>query len=172
MSRYSLWTTALTCWTMNLPVLQQHLPDIYASIMPPGINGPADIPAFPLMFIKYPDKIETVNLRVAPRIKIDLPARFLDAAGVRIAEAALTDISEGGCGLRVPILQGKELSPEAGYSITFTVMDKEVSVGCAIKRLEKGGEAYLLGMQFTNVSEKHKGTLSLLVDFLKKHTAV
>ena len=39
-------------WTMNLPVLQQHLPDIYASIMPPGINGPADIPAFPLMFIK------------------------------------------------------------------------------------------------------------------------
>jgi esterase len=39
-------------WTMNLPVLQQHLPDIYASIMPPDITGPADIPAFPLMFIK------------------------------------------------------------------------------------------------------------------------
>ncbi len=39
-------------WTMNLPVLQQHLPDIYATIMPHGITGPMDIPAFPLMFIK------------------------------------------------------------------------------------------------------------------------
>lgn len=38
-------------WAMNLPVLQQHLPDIYASIMPSD-QTPGPIPVFPLMFIK------------------------------------------------------------------------------------------------------------------------
>jgi esterase len=39
-------------WAMNLPVLQQHLADIYASIMPSEQSRPDDIPVFPLMFIK------------------------------------------------------------------------------------------------------------------------
>jgi esterase len=39
-------------WAMNLPVLQHHLVDIYASIMPSEQTRPDDIPVFPLMFIK------------------------------------------------------------------------------------------------------------------------
>jgi esterase len=39
-------------WAMNLPVLQQHLADIYATIMPSQQTRPRDIPDFPLMFIK------------------------------------------------------------------------------------------------------------------------
>jgi len=55
-------------WTMNLPVLQQHLADIYASIMPPAQTHPNDIPEFPLMFIKgknsgYLGKEEFDNIR-------------------------------------------------------------------------------------------------------------
>lgn len=126
---------------------------------------------FPLMFIKYPNKIETLNLRVAPRFKIEFPAKFLDAAGALIAGAVLIDISEGGCGLRVPIQKGKELSPEAGYSIALTFMNKEISVGCAVRRLAKDGESYLLGIQFTNVTAHNKETLSMLLDFHKKHAS-
>jgi pimeloyl-ACP methyl ester carboxylesterase len=39
-------------WAMNLPVLQQHLADIYASILPSEQIKPIEIPVFPLMFIK------------------------------------------------------------------------------------------------------------------------
>ncbi len=39
-------------WAMNLPVLQQHLTDIYASIIPSEQISTDDIPVFPLMFIK------------------------------------------------------------------------------------------------------------------------
>jgi esterase len=39
-------------WSMNLPVLQQHLTDIYASIMRSEQIRPEDIPVFPLLFIK------------------------------------------------------------------------------------------------------------------------
>ncbi len=39
-------------WAMNLPVLQMHLADIYASIMPSDNTHPDDLPVFPLMFIK------------------------------------------------------------------------------------------------------------------------
>jgi esterase len=56
-------------WTMNLPVLQQHLADIYASILPSEHTRPGDIPFFPLMFIKgensgYLRKEEFDNIRL------------------------------------------------------------------------------------------------------------
>jgi pimeloyl-ACP methyl ester carboxylesterase len=55
-------------WAMNLPVLQRHLPDIYASIMPSQQAKPGDIPVFPLLFIKgknsgYLGKEEFENIR-------------------------------------------------------------------------------------------------------------
>jgi pimeloyl-ACP methyl ester carboxylesterase len=37
---------------MNLPVLQKHLADIYASVLPSENTLPDDLPVFPLLFIK------------------------------------------------------------------------------------------------------------------------
>lgn len=56
-------------WSMNLPVLQQHLPEIYATIMPAGLTQPGNLPVFPLMFIKgeksgYLRKEEFDNIRL------------------------------------------------------------------------------------------------------------
>jgi pimeloyl-ACP methyl ester carboxylesterase len=39
-------------WTMNLPVLQEHLPDIYATVLHSGKDRAEDIPSFPLLFVK------------------------------------------------------------------------------------------------------------------------
>jgi esterase len=55
-------------WTMNLPVLQTHLADIYATILPSENSRPDDLPVFPLMFIKgknsgYLRKEEFDNIR-------------------------------------------------------------------------------------------------------------
>jgi esterase len=55
-------------WTMNLPVLQTHLADIYATILPSENANPTDLPVFPLLFIKgknsgYLKKEEYDNIR-------------------------------------------------------------------------------------------------------------
>jgi c-di-GMP-binding flagellar brake protein YcgR len=125
----------------------------------------------PLLFMKYPAKLETLKLRVAPRYKLDLPARFSDTSGALIAEAVLLDISEGGCGLKVPVQKSRELFPEEGYTVTFKIMDKELSMGCGIKKMDKGKEAYLLGLKFTTSTPQTKEVLTMAIDFLKKHTS-
>jgi len=126
---------------------------------------------FPLMYIKYPVKLECLKLRVAPRFKADLPASFSDAAGALIAESVMVDISEGGCGLKVPVQEGRELSPEAAYSIAFKLLDKELRIGCSVRKLDKGKEVYFLGLEFTNVTAQTKETLTQFLDFLKKHSS-
>jgi esterase len=55
-------------WSMNLPVLQKHLADIYATILPSQITRAEDFPVFPLLFIKgknsgYLRKEEFDNIR-------------------------------------------------------------------------------------------------------------
>jgi pimeloyl-ACP methyl ester carboxylesterase len=55
-------------WAMNLPVLQEHLSDIYATILPSENTRPEELPVFPLMFIKgknsgYLKKEEFENIR-------------------------------------------------------------------------------------------------------------
>lgn len=126
---------------------------------------------FPLMFLKYPVKIECLKLRVAPRFKADLPAKLSDEKGAMRAEAIMLDISEGGCGVKVPALKDVELTPEQSYSITFKLMDKEVCIPCAVRKLDKGAEFTFLGLEFTAIPQPQKETLTLFLDFLKKHGA-
>jgi len=128
---------------------------------------------FPLMFIKYPAEIETLSLRVAPRHKLKLPAKFLRASGTVItADAILIDVSEGGCGLRVPVVEGLELTSEEEYTVSFRIMDQELSLGCRIRKLDqRGNYAYFLGAQFTNISDRNKELLSLFMSFLNQHNA-
>lgn len=124
---------------------------------------------FPLLFLKYPDKIETMKLRVAPRYKINLPASFSDASGALIAESTMIDISEGGCGLKVPVPAGKELPPDAGYHIAYSIMDRQISVNCKLRKLEKGNDTVLVGLEYTEVSSQQKEILNMFLDFLKKN---
>jgi len=126
---------------------------------------------FPMMFLKYPAKLECLKLRVAPRFKADLPVTLTDEKGAMHAEAVMLDISEGGCGVKVPAQAGVELTPEQNYAITFKLLDKEVRIVCAVRKLDKGAEATFLGLEFTNIPPPQKETVTLFIDFLKKHGA-
>jgi c-di-GMP-binding flagellar brake protein YcgR len=128
---------------------------------------------FPLMFLSYPDKdkIECVKVRVAPRFKADLPVTFLDASGAVVSEAIMLDISEGGCELKGPVQKDRNFVPETDYSIKFKLMDKELSIGCKIKKIVEQNEMYSLGMEFVNVTPVNKEILNMFLDFLNKHAA-
>jgi hypothetical protein len=128
---------------------------------------------FPLMFLKYPTHIERLDIRVSRRFKFDLPATFSDASGVVISsEAVILDISEGGCGLKVPVQEGVELLPDAAYNITFRIMDKDLNIGLTMRKMDRKGEGTcILGMEFTGIGSQDKETLTLILDFLSKHSA-
>jgi hypothetical protein len=123
------------------------------------------------MYLKFPKKLECLKLRVAPRFKIDMPITFLDASGQVIPDAVMTDISEGGCGLKMPVQENNNLSPEGQYTIRCKLMDKEISCGCSIKRLDKQQETCFIGMEFTNVATSDKETIKNFLDFLNKYAA-
>ena len=126
---------------------------------------------FPLMFLKYPTTVETLQLRVSPRCKVDLPATFTDAAGNVIAsDAVLLDLSEGGCGLKVPMRQGLALSPDSAYKIMFQIIDKELTISLGLRKIDKKGDyAFFLGMEFLDMPPQDKETLALILEFLRKH---
>ncbi len=124
---------------------------------------------FPLVFIKYPQEIACLKLRVAPRFKTDLSVNLIDASGQTIPDAVMIDISEGGCGLKVPVQESRNLLPAEAYAITYQLLHKEVHLACRIKHLVKQQEAYFIGMEFSDVKTSDKETLRIFLDFLNKY---
>lgn len=122
---------------------------------------------YPLMFLKFPTGVSCLKLRVAQRYKTDLPATFSEAAGSLICDAVMIDLSEGGCGLRMPVQEGRDVPPDAGYVVTFTVLDQELSIPCKAKRFDRGNDACLLGLEFGNAAPDQKEKLLQFIDFLK-----
>jgi c-di-GMP-binding flagellar brake protein YcgR len=126
---------------------------------------------FPVMFLKFPAKMECLKLRVAPRFKIDMPITFLDASGQVIPDAIMTDISEGGCGLKIPVQENRNLTPEGRYKIECKLMDKEIRCDCSVKRLDKQEETCFIGTEFLDMTTPDKETLKIFLDFLNKYAA-
>jgi c-di-GMP-binding flagellar brake protein YcgR len=126
---------------------------------------------YPLMFIKYPASVEHLKIRISTRYKTNLPVALSLASGEAIADdASLIDISEGGCGLKVPVQEGRTLPPDADYAVRFKLMDKEMSIGCGVRKFDQRGKyAYILGMEFVNISPKDKETLLSFIDFLARN---
>ncbi|MBE0568556.1 MAG: flagellar brake protein [Deltaproteobacteria bacterium] len=122
---------------------------------------------YPLMFLKFPIKISCLKLRVAQRYKTDLPATFSEAAGSLICDAAMIDLSEAGCGLRMPVREGRDVPPDADYVVTFTILDQELRIPCRVKSINKRNDARLLGLEFVNTAPDQKEKLSKFIEFLK-----
>lgn len=120
---------------------------------------------FPVMFSKYPKAIERFTLRKFNRTKANLPAQLLDGDGNLIAEAIITDISAGGCGLTIPVEAGKELASENTYKIRFSAMKSDMRLSCSIRKMKAFKDTSALGIEFINVlpeeKERIKGFLEI-----------
>lgn len=125
---------------------------------------------FPLMFIKYPAAISRLKLRVADRYKTNLAATFSDTLGAMIFDATILDISEGGCGAKIPVIEGKDIAPEGNYLITFQGMGGEISIPCKARKIDKGTATCFLGLEFHDMQKEHKETLNTYLEFLKKQS--
>ena len=69
----------------------------------------------------------------------------------------------------IPLQEGKELSPDGNYLISFQGVEGEISIACKVRKIDKGPQTSFLGLEFRDMKQDHKATLSTYLDFLKKH---
>lgn len=119
---------------------------------------------FPIMFCQYPKEVEHFAVRKFTRIKVSIPAQFLQANGNVITAATVTDISAGGCGLTIPTLVAEELSAESTYQIAFNLMDSDVKLSCVIRKMRPSNVTHMLGIEFINLSSKENDRIKLFLD--------
>lgn len=119
---------------------------------------------FPIMFLKYPAAIEQIKIRRFSRIRTDFPAVLADADGIVIENASVIDLSEGGCGLRVPDTAISALLREHTYKISFTILEKAIVLDCVIRKTRSEGESRILGIEFSNILPHDRETIRMFLD--------
>lgn len=123
-----------------------------------------EVISFPIkaVFISYPEKLESIDLRRHPRTDCYLPARITHRG--REWEAHILDISEGGCRCSVkdyPDPQEVELSVEDQVVLNTHLLGDEHAheFQAEIRSMEDGGEEKerLLGLRFRQISAEDRG---------------
>ncbi len=110
---------------------------------------------FPLMFLSYPGKIETYELRKHKRLNCLFQATAL--VGEKPFKSMITDLSTGGCQVIIP---AKE------HTLTCAI-DDVIRLHCAallsengttiegkVMRVQKTERKYLVGLKFQQLAEK------------------
>lgn len=119
---------------------------------------------FPVMYFKFPKALEQFKIRKFNRIKSNITAQLLDGNGTFIADATITDISEGGCGLTIPSGQAKELAHENDYKISFAILETDLKLRCSIRKMKTGRDARCLGIEFHDITPEEKERINLFLD--------
>lgn len=116
---------------------------------------------YPLMFFKYPQAIEKFKVRKFNRIKSNIAAQLMDPNGTFIADATIRDISEGGCGLTISGEQGNKLAQEHEYLVSFTILETNLRLRGAIRKIKIGRDIRCLGIEFQGVTPEQKEQINI-----------
>ena len=124
---------------------------------------------FKLVFIKYPDKIDSYDVRGNKRVECFLPANMKIAE--HIIEGSITDISRAGCLFGIA-------TPEYGSSISLFELNREIRIGFYLpgieeelsadadqKSIKMDTDGSSIGIEFVEMDSSVK---SKLIDFLSK----
>jgi c-di-GMP-binding flagellar brake protein YcgR len=123
----------------------------------------------PLIFLKYPARIESVQLRRDRRYRVNLPAVLQDnTQNFLIKVSSVTDISMQGC--RVSIPEGSRyplLSIGDMCKVSFIVMYKYFEAACIVKNIYDGGNVTFVGIEFIEIRDICKELLNGMINILE-----
>lgn len=119
---------------------------------------------YPVIFLQYPKTVEEFTLRKFHRVKSDLHGRLLDESGKHVSDATITNISVGGCGVRIPLGEGKSLSSQNSYYIDFSILETNLHLFCIIRKIRNERDACCLGLEFFNISPADREQINLFLD--------
>lgn len=107
---------------------------------------------YPLLFLKYPERIESFNLRKDDRVDCLFPA-MLVLRGVSLP-GALSDISRSGCNIVLPSsdeTQPLEIDDQLLLRCPLLFASDQAEIAGTVKQLSKNGTKVRLGLMFTEV---------------------
>ncbi len=124
---------------------------------------------FKLVFIKYPDKIDSYDVRGNKRVECFLPANVKIAE--HIIEGSITDISREGClfAIDTPKHEGLinllELNNEIRLGFYLPGIAEELSADADQKSIKIDTDGSSIGIEFVEIDSSVK---TKLIDFLSK----
>ncbi|MBC8550208.1 MAG: flagellar brake protein [Candidatus Brocadiales bacterium] len=127
---------------------------------------------FKLVFIKYPEKIDSYDVRGYKRVECFLPANIKIAE--HIIEGCITDISRAGClfAIETPEHEGSvnvlELSKEIRIGFNLPGIAEELSVDAMQKSVKKDTDGTSIGIEFIKIDSSDQ---TKLFGFLSKAEA-
>jgi c-di-GMP-binding flagellar brake protein YcgR len=124
-----------------------------------------------LIFIKYPEEIESLDLRGHKRIECYLPANVKIAD--KAIEGAIMDISREGCQFSVKNAKAGnslKLQVDSEISVSFQLpgVEKKLIVAGEQKNIKKDRDSVNIGIKFSNMNIEAQ---EKLYDFLSKAEA-
>lgn len=121
---------------------------------------------FPLLFVTYPHRVHQVTVRACERLAL-LERAVLSAGGTRL-EGVMTDVSCGGCKVKLPRSESSLALAAGGEVVVEFSMSMEEDVPIALKGMlvEVDSEGKKVKCRVTFVKEQEK-ELSLLATFLQ-----
>lgn len=122
---------------------------------------------FKLIFLSYPEEIETHNLREAERISCFIPATT-QFAGQKI-HGVITDLSTGGTKFTInteAMELHKKISLDDTISLSFPLLGMEGNQNCKgqIKRIDGDIDQLSIGVQFQDIDPK---VISKIDEYIK-----
>ena len=123
----------------------------------------------PLVFVAFPETIESLNLRTAERVDT-----FIEAEGVigdQIVRGAILDLSAGGCRMTVDRSTGTrwpDIEPGEEMLLSFRLPNENrmLTVNAQIVMAKKEVDAIALGLKFAQ-DERHAAVRGQLADFVE-----
>jgi c-di-GMP-binding flagellar brake protein YcgR len=119
---------------------------------------------FPLLFLNYPETVETLDLRNHERAICFLPVDMYWQS--EQYPGHIIDLSRSGCRMVIDLTSAGQLSTlEKGISLfcSFKPGQEEIHAGCKIRNISRSHDRLVLGISFKELPEEYGRQLDLYV---------
>jgi c-di-GMP-binding flagellar brake protein YcgR len=121
----------------------------------------------PLVFFKYPQNIEFIEIRKSKRYKANIPLKLMHLKSKKSREARIVDLSETGCMVKSDSSAADTYEFGDTFYITFNVMDKTLELDCGLRNFRSEDKERSLGMEFLNMTPEKGEVIRSIIEILK-----
>jgi c-di-GMP-binding flagellar brake protein YcgR len=121
----------------------------------------------PLVFFKYPQNMEFIEIRKSKRYKANIPLKMMHLKSRNLREARIVDISETGCMVKSNASADDTYEFGDAFYITFNVMDKTLELDCGLRNFRSEDKVRYLGMEFLNMTPEKGEAIRSIIEILK-----
>ncbi|HTZ17646.1 MAG TPA: flagellar brake protein [Dissulfurispiraceae bacterium] len=122
----------------------------------------------PLIFFKYPQEINRTPFRKSKRFNLNILAKLMNPQNVMKFDVELCDVSETGCRVKLSGIEEEAFPVGTSFYLTFNILEKGIEADCILRNVRKMEDSLYLGMEFTEISQGNKETITAFIEMLSK----